>query len=272
MDTLGMTSRWVAAARERESARADRLFEDPFAGALAGEEGRAMLARLDGSGPDAENPFLAIRTRFLDEVLLEACRGGLSQVVILAAGMDARAFRLGWPPETRIFVVERADVLDYKESILAGLDATPRAERITVAVDLRDDFVSALSCAGFSKSQPAAFLIEGLLPYLPDEQAASTLLDKVAGIAAVGSFVALDMVGTSFLESQWTRPHIDKLAAEGAPWQFGTDDPEGFLERAGFRDVCVTQPGEANSARWPHPVVSRGVPGVPRSYFVTARR
>src|SRR5262249_40042549 len=99
MDSLGMTSRLVAAARERESKRADHLFNDPFAGALAGDEGRAMLAMAEsvprlGSTAPTENPYLSIRTRFLDEVVTNAIQSGIRQFVILAAGMDSRAFRM----------------------------------------------------------------------------------------------------------------------------------------------------------------------------------
>ena len=277
MDTLGMTSRWVAAARELESARPDALFRDPLAGALAGQEGRAMLAEMAAvSGPPGamspENPYLAIRTRYFDDVLLAAARGGSTQVVILAAGMDARAFRLEWPTGTEVFEVERPEVLAYKEAVLTKAGATPKAARRVIAADLREDFGSSLRAAGFDSSRQAMFLIEGLLPYLPDAGAAHAILAKVHAIAAEGSSIAMDIVSQTFLQSPYTAGLRDRLKALQAPWEFGTDDPEGFLAAIGWQVTEVAEPGEVSHGRWPYPVVPRSVPGVPRTYLVTARR
>lgn len=266
-----MTSRWVAAARERESRRADRLFDDPLAGALAGDEGRAMMAAMEAV-TGAENPYLAIRTRFLDDFLLDATRDGIRQIVILAAGMDARAFRLGWPSETVVFEVERGEVLDYKRAVLAESGVAPRARRVEIRADLREDYRAGLCRAGFSEAQPTAFLLEGLLPYLPNEAAALSILSGVAASAAAGSRLALDTIGQSFLQSPFAKPHLDRLRARGVPWEFGDDDPEGLLTRSGFAEVTVRQPGEVGHGRWPHPTVARSVPGVPRVYLVVARR
>jgi methyltransferase (TIGR00027 family) len=274
-----MTSRWVAAARARESGRPDRLFDDPLAGALAGEEGRRMLEELaagasaPGAAPTQDaSVYLAIRTRFFDDWLLAAAASGITQIVILAAGMDTRAFRLAWPPGTRVFEVERPDVLDYKEEVLRGLGPTPSAERILVARDLRQDFGAALERAGFSRARPAAFLVEGLLPYLPGEGDAAGLLAAIAALAAPASLIGLDLVGQSFLASQWTQRHLAQLAARGVPWLFGSDDPEGLLGRAGFRDVEKKEPPEVAHGRWPYPIAPSWMQGVPRTYLVVARR
>jgi methyltransferase (TIGR00027 family) len=273
MDALGMTSRWIAAARERESRRPDRLFDDPLAGLLAGDEGRATMASIEAASGMTDNPYLAIRTRFLDDFLVDATRDGLRQIVILAAGMDARAFRLAWPPGTVIFEVERGEVLDHKRAVLAEARvAPPRVRRVEIRADLREDYRASLRSAGFSEAQPTAFLLEGLLPYLPDEATALSILSGVAASAAPGSRLALDMIGRGFLQSPFTRPHLDHLRALGVPWDFGHDDPEGLLARAGFTEVAVTQPGEVGHGRWPHPTVPRPVPGIPRAYLVVARR
>jgi methyltransferase (TIGR00027 family) len=278
MDNLGMTSRLVAAARERESLRADRLFNDPFAGAMAGDEGRAMLAMAEsmprqvGTSKPTENPYLSIRTRFLDDVVQSAIQSGIRQFAILAAGMDARAFRLAWPEDAIVFEVERGDVLDYKESVLNSIGAKAVEKRIVVACDLHDDFCGALRNAGFLDGKPTLFITEGLLPYLPDEETVLGLLASIAGMAAPGSQLALDTIGESYLKSPWTQQFLDVMAKAGVPWQFGTDDPEKLLERGGFGNVRAVQPSEYLPQRWPFPSLPRSVPGIPRSYLVTAVR
>ena len=273
-----MTSRLVAAARERESRRADPLFNDPFAAALAGDEGRAMLAMAEsmprqvGASAPTENPYLSIRTRFLDDVVHRAIQDGIRQFTILAAGMDARAFRLEWPEDATVFEVERDDVLSYKESVLHSIGAKAAVNRIVVACDLRDDFCGALRSAGFLDDKPTLFVTEGLLPYLPNEETVLRLLVSIAGMAASGSMLALDTVGESYLKSPWTQSFLDVMSKAGAPWLFGTDDPEKLLERAGFTKVRAAQPSEYLPQRWPFPSLPRGVSGIPRTYLVTATR
>jgi len=278
MDALGLTSRWVAAARARESARPDALFVDPFAAALAGDEGRAFMEDMERSvttpSGSHENPYLAIRTRFLDDLLLAEAQKGVSQIALLAAGMDARAFRLDWPAAVTIFEVERPDVLEPKERALAAMHATPRARRVVVAADLRDDWRAALRGAGHDASRPTAFLVEGLMSYLPDEAAALSILSDAASVAAAGSLVALDVVGTSLLDSPWVKTYLAALAARGVPWRFGTDEPEALLERAGWRDTAVREAGQPGlfPERWPYPLASRDNKAIPHSYLVVARR
>jgi methyltransferase (TIGR00027 family) len=230
------------------------------------------MPRQVGASAPTENPYLSIRTRFLDDVVQNAIQGGIRQFAILAAGMDARAFRLAWPEDATVFEVERADVLSYKESVLTSLGAKAAANRIVVACDLRDDFSQALRDAGFLESKPTLFITEGLLPYLPNEETVLSLLAAIAGIAAPGSMLALDTVGESYLKSPWTQSFLDVMSKAGVPWKFGTDDPEKLLERAGFSDVRAAQPSEYLPQRWPFPSLPRGVPGIPRSYLVTAAR
>jgi methyltransferase (TIGR00027 family) len=278
MDALGLTSRWVAAARARESARADRLFDDPLAAALAGDEGRAMLEEMERvatpPGRPSENPYLAIRTRFFDDALMGAAREGTRQVAILAAGMDARAFRLAWPEGTTVFEVERAEVVRYKEEVLAAERATPRARRVVVAADLREDWRAKLREAGHDAAQPTAFLVEGLLPYLPDEAAALAIFAAAASIAAPGSRLATDVVGQSFLESPWVKTYLEGLAAKGVPWTFGTDEPEALLARAGWPHAHAVEPGDegVSLGRWPYGLAPRAMREFPHSYLVVARR
>ena len=232
-----------------------------------------MEPRAPAGQPGApDNPYLAIRTRFFDDELLEAARTGIRQIAILAAGMDTRAFRLDWPADTTVFEVERPDVLAYKEAVLASCAPTTRARRAVVAADLRAAWRAALTAAGFNQERPAAFLVEGLLPYVNGEEDAVALLSSIAAIAAPGSVIALDVVGQTFLTSRYTQSYLALLAARGVPWYFGTEEPEALLERSGFSEARVVQPGEEGYGRHPYPVAPRGVPGYPRTYMVVARR
>lgn len=271
MDLLGATSRWVAAARARESERSDRLFEDSLARALAGDEGFHLLEEMAKAAGGGENGYLAIRTRFLDEFVLSAATA-IRQIVIVAAGMDARAFRLDWPVGTTVFEIERAQVLAVKEPILREAGATPRCERRVVSADLAEPWEPSLLAAGFSSEAPAVFLVEGLTPYLWPEQV-TTLMQRISAIAAPGSRLGADIIGTSFLESPWTKAYLARLEAEGVGWHFGTDEPERFLGSFGW-DATATLPGEpgANWGRWTYPVPQRTTVGFPKSYLVRATR
>ena len=269
----------TAAARARETARPDRLFEDPWAAALAGEEGVALLKRLeaaarpaDATGP-SDNPYIAIRTRAFDDILLaDAAEGGLRQLVVVAAGLDTRAYRLDWPAGTRLYELDRPDVLAAKQRVMDAAGAVPRCARHAVGVDLGAPWTDALAASGFDRAVPSAWLVEGLFPYL-DDATARAVVAQTAAMAAPGSRLAADIIGRGFLESPWTRDYLKALEREGAPWRSGTDDPEGFFATVGW-EATVRQPGEdgANFGRWPFPVFPRNTPGVPQSYLVTAVR
>ncbi|WP_233225770.1 SAM-dependent methyltransferase [Amycolatopsis sp. CA-126428] len=184
---VSRTAVGVAALRAYESSRPDRLFDDPYAAAFA-EAGRSALP---GSGRDSAQaglgalmyPQIVTRTRFYDDYLLDA---GCAQVILLAAGLDARAFRLAWPPGTRVFEVDLPEVLEFKDEVLAGRGASPTCERIVVRTDLREDWATALREAGFDPGVPTAWLIEGLLIYLSHEDA-DRLLTTVGELSAPGS-------------------------------------------------------------------------------------
>ncbi len=241
IDGLGLTSRWVAALRERESLRPDRLFDDPYAAALAGDAGRALAAAVEADLPAmAGTRGLAVRTRYLDDMLAAAVAEGVRQIVILAAGMDARAYRLPWPPGTVIYEVERGDVMALKDQVMADLAAQPKAECRRVRIDLREDFAAALRAQGFRDGEPAAFLVEGLLIYLPDRAAVLRILREVAALGAPGSWIGLDVVGEQFLSLPMVDPVQRRLAGMQAGWFFGTDDPAALLREAGFERVSVS--------------------------------
>ena len=184
---VARTAWGVARIRARESARSDRLFDDPYAARFVPDDAEAA--------PQSDPRRLAIafqvimRTRFYDDYLLDAVAGGVRQVVLLAAGLDARAFRLAWPAGTNVFELDQPDVVATKNAALA--DATPTCERITVGIDLRDDWQAALTAAGFDGSQPTAWLAEGLLVYLGPATTA-TLLEQLTSLSAAGSRLSFE--------------------------------------------------------------------------------
>jgi methyltransferase (TIGR00027 family) len=277
MSPVGLTSRWVAASRARETAAANRLFEDPYAHSLAGEEGFALLSAtqkaLPGPPADGPDPYISIRTRFFDDALLGTVNeAGLRQVVLLAAGMDSRAFRLAWPVGVTLFEIDREEVLDYKDAVLGRLGAKAHCSRRVVRADLERDWTGPLTEAGFDTERPTAFLVEGLLVFL-ETAAVGSLLSALEQLAPPGSWLGVDLIGPDLLSSPYLKPFLETLKQLGCPWRFGTAEPEQLLARHGWAATIVV-PGEpeANYGRWPYPVAPRDLPGIPRSYLVTARR
>lgn len=277
MSPVGLTSRWVAASRACESEQPEALFVDPLARALAGEEGFEFLAAADsyrpGASPSEPNPFLSIRTRFFDDALGRVVRErAYGQVVLLAAGMDARAYRLEWPEDVAWYEVDRLEVFDHKEAVLESLGVEPGCVRRVVVADLAGDWLAPLQEAGFDRSRPTAFLVEGLLVYL-EETAVESFLADLSGVASAGSWVGIDFADVTLLESPFMSPYLAELRQRGCPWLFGTSEPERLLDRFGW-SATVLMPGQpgAHYDRWPWPVAPRHVPGMPRSYLATAVR
>ena len=211
---LGITGKLTAAGRAVESRRADRLFEDPLAEALAGEEGFRLMEQWRLPGMPEENPTIAPRTRFYDDLVIEAVAEGLGQVVLLAAGMDTRAFRLPLPAEVIVFELDQPELLEQKQAILEQQHAEPRCHRIVVPADLaEDDWPHALATAGFDDAAPAVLIAEGLSWYLTEDENAR-LLDNLASLAAPGSRLGIDIVSRDALENpavvpffEFTAPH-----------------------------------------------------------------
>lgn len=207
-ELVGATALGVAAARAAETGGPDPLIRDDFAVKLVSAAGAAWarladpdLNWLDGDeqGQRAHRlgiDYQAVRTHFFDRYFGEAVGAGLRQVVILAAGLDSRAYRLDWPAGTTVYEVDQPKVLEYKTGILESHGAVPSATRRTVAVDLRDDWPAALTAAGFDRSQPTAWLAEGLLPYLPSD-AQDRLFEKFTALSVPGSRVAIEVFGAN---------------------------------------------------------------------------
>lgn len=189
----------MAAMARAIATRTDRArIDDPFAEPLVQAVGIDLLTRLATGElpPDDLVERVAIdgakvRTRFYDEFFVEATNAGITQVVILASGLDSRAYRLSWPTGTVVYEVDQPQVIAFKTRTLAELGAAPTADRRVAAVDLRDDWPTALRTAGFDPARPTAWSAEGLLGYLPPA-AQDRLLDTVTELSAPGSRLATE--------------------------------------------------------------------------------
>lgn len=207
--SVGATAVMVAAARAAETRSDAPLIRDPFAqllveragagawSVIASDDVRRQLAELD---PEADRimqyavDYQAVRTRFFDGFFERASRAGITQVVILAAGLDSRAYRLDWPAGTTVYEIDQPLVLQYKRQTLDEHDVRSACLRREVAVDLRQDWPVALQREGFDVTAPTAWLAEGLLMYLPTE-AQDRLFELIVDQSAPGSRIAVEAVG-----------------------------------------------------------------------------
>ncbi|MGW0178856.1 class I SAM-dependent methyltransferase [Nocardia sp. NPDC003345] len=197
---VGLTALGVATFRALESALPDPLIHDDYAALFvraAGEPHFLDILREPPriAGRSLVPGFMGLRTAFFDEFFLAAAGSGAGQAVILAAGLDARAYRLDWPAGTVVFEIDRPEVLEFKDRVLADHGAAPRARRRTVAVDLREDWPAALLAAGLDTDIPTAWSAEGLLPYLPGK-AQDALFDRLHELSAPGSRFAVETAPT----------------------------------------------------------------------------
>ncbi len=269
MDSVAKTSLLTAAMRAAETHRSEaegRLFSDPYAELLAGQEGRELLARAIAAA--GEQPAIAIRTKFMDDRIMAAVAGGVRQIVMLAAGMDTRAFRLALPKDLRLFELDRQEVLDYKTEKLSGVP--PVCKRTALAVDLREDWTGVLVKAGWKRGEPTLWMVEGLLMYLHEPQV-RTVFDRINSLASKGDYMLFDMLNRVLLESPFMKNQLDFLASIGAPWHFGENEPEKFMAGFGWKATALSA-ADVAPARWPFPVAPRHVPGIPRGFFIEARK
>jgi methyltransferase (TIGR00027 family) len=221
--SVGATATMVAANRALASQAG--LIDDPFAAPLVRAVGIDVYTRLvNGEIPvDDETEFdpsrmgrgMAVRTRFYDSFFTDATGGGIRQAVIVAAGLDARAYRLPWPEGTVVYEVDMPNVIEFKTSTLNKLGAEPTAERRTVPVDLRDDWPAALRAAGFDPQAPSVWSAEGLVVYLPPE-AQDALFGNITTLSAPQSQLACEFVPdtTVFNDPHW-RSHHDRMSELG---------------------------------------------------------
>ena len=205
--SVGATATMVAAARAVATKADNPLINDQFAEPLVRAVGVDFLTRwaagdLQAADVDEDESSwklqqmpdaMAARTRFFDAFFREATQAGIRQAVILASGLDARAYRLDWPTDMTVFEVDQPQVIAFKTETLAELGAVPTTDRRTVAIDLRFDWPAALLEAGFDRSQPTAWIAEGLLGYLPPE-AQDRLLDNISALSADGSRLGTEAI------------------------------------------------------------------------------
>ena len=300
-ESVGATALGVAAARAAESESDHPLISDPFArifldAAGAGEWDWFGAPELPAEVVAAEPAlpvrmksmvsYFASRTKFFDTFFLDAANAGIQQAVILAAGLDARSWRLPWPDGVTVYELDQPRVLDFKVSTLHEHGFEPSCNRVGVAVDLRQDWPKALQEAGFDPSKPSAWSAEGLLMYLP-AAAQELLFDRIDGLAATGSRVGIEALSPNFADpamAELRRERMGKvraLMAQADPqrvipqfdvlWYFDErEDVGGWWDRHGWQ-VTVTPSDELMTGygRKPPPEIQDNIPPY---LFVSAQR
>lgn len=248
------TARMMAAMRARETRREDRLFNDPFAAELAGEE---AFQRVDLQLTSQDQAYVSVRTRFFDDFLASSQIG---QVVLLASGLDTRAYRFPWTPNVEVYELDHSDVLAYKTDLLRH--ASLSCQHHLIAADLTQPWEEKLLSAGYSPTSPSVWLIEGLLMYLSETQV-HTLLQSVSNLSTHGSQLGVDLINVKSLE----------YGPYNGYFQFGVDTPENLLSHYGWQ-AEVTQPGDdgASFGRFIESSPPRGVPDVMRIFLVKATK
>jgi methyltransferase (TIGR00027 family) len=204
--SVGATATFVASGRAMATKDPRGLINDPFAEPLVRAVGldfftKMMDGELDTSTIDNASPArkqamidgMAVRTKYFDDYFIDATNNGVRQAVILASGLDARAYRLPWPAGTVVYELDQPQVIDFKTTTLAGIGAEPLTTRRTIPIDLRQDWPAALKAAGLDLTAPIAWLAEGLLIYLPPD-AQDRLFDNITELSVPGSRVATEFV------------------------------------------------------------------------------
>lgn len=269
MDSIAKTSLLTAAMRAVETNRSDsegRLFSDPYAELLAGDEGRDILQKaIAASG---EQPAIAIRTAYMDRKFTQALHQGARQVVMLASGMDTRAYRLEFPEGTRLYELDRKEVLDYKQGKLVNTKA--QCQRTAIPVDLATDWTPLLLQAGFRKGIRTLWMVEGLLMYL-DESQVMALFAKINSLSSFGDFMLFDILSQTLLKAPHMEKQLQFLKSIGAPWKFGTDEPVEMMRALGW-GATPSQAADVAPTRWPFPSAPLNIPKVPRGFFIEAQK
>lgn len=230
-NSVGATATMVAAARAAATKRSQPVITDEFAEPLVRAVGLDLFTKVATGELDSDDiekrvgfsrfvDTFAARARFYDDYFAAAGMAGLRQVVIVASGLDSRAYRLPWPAGTTVYEIDQPEVIAFKTATLAEVGATPTAELRTVGIDLREDWPAALQAAGFETDKPTAWLAEGvLIGFLPPE-AEVRLLDAIIPLSSEGSRFAADfgsVAGTSpetqaqsrLMAEGWRRQGLD---------------------------------------------------------------
>jgi methyltransferase (TIGR00027 family) len=299
-ESVGATALGVAGARAAETESEKPLISDPFARVFLNAAGDGLWnmfgiselpPELAEAAPDvalrmrARVDYMASRTAFFDGFFLDAADSGVRQAVILAAGLDSRAWRLPWPDGTTVYELDQPKVLEFKSATLHQHGAQPTCRRVGVPIDLRHDWPEALRQAGFNASAPSAWSAEGLLPFLP-ALAQDLLFERVQTLSVAGSRIAVEAPGPDFntpdgrervrSQMQRYREVLAKAAGREAPefedlWYFeDRTDVAEWLRGHGW-DVSAT-PSEELMGRYGRSAPEGLADGAPRSVFVSAAR
>jgi methyltransferase (TIGR00027 family) len=252
--SVGTTAVMVAAARAGETERDDALIRDPYAKTLVAGAGTgiwevmlddAFAAKLTDVDAEAAAIFehmgnyQAVRTHFFDEYFAKAAAAGVRQIVILASGLDSRAYRLQWPDGTVVYEIDQPKVLEYKSATLSEHGVAPAALRREVPIDLRFDWPKALREAGFDAAVPTAWLAEGLLMYLPAD-AQDRLFEQITELSAAGSRIAVETMTTQSEDRrQEMRDRFTRITE-----QMGMD------QSLDINDLICNDPDRADVAVW----------------------
>lgn len=223
--SVGATATGVAASRALATKQPIPLIIDPYADALVKAVGLDHCNKMaDGELDYGDDPLfnveqmceqIAVRTRFFDDFFISAAAAGIQQAVILASGLDTRAYRLPWPREAVVFEIDQPQVLEFKSGVLESLGAQPAAGRRAVAIDLRDDWPAALRDSGFDPALPTAWIAEGLLIYLPPDSQ-DRLFDNITALSAAGSSLATEHMDIQGSAEEWTQMLSDRSRRMGS--------------------------------------------------------
>jgi methyltransferase (TIGR00027 family) len=265
---LLITAQWTAAARARETERPDALFTDPWAAQLAGE-GAAWLSRQ----PSDAGLTPVLRTRFLDDLMSQSLQQTtIRQVVLVAAGLDMRAYRMAWPEDARLFEIDQAEVLAYKEHVLAPLQLVPRCQRICVPADLTETWADRLVKAGFQTHHRALWIVEGLLMYL-GVASAHQLMVTLSQAASPGSWLGLDVIEKDPPTARQLHTLLSSQPHPTIAGRFGVDQPQCWLQDLGWKaSISTLEDLGRRFGRWPSPSSMSSRTGLPRMVFVAAQR
>jgi methyltransferase (TIGR00027 family) len=223
--SVGATATGVAASRALATKQPIPLITDPYADALVKAVGLEYCNKIaDGELDYGDDPLfnlqqmceqIAVRTRFFDDFFIGAAAAGIQQAVILASGLDTRAYRLPWPREAVVFEIDQPQVIEFKSGVLESLGARPIADRRAVAIDLRNDWPAALRDSGFDPAERTAWIAEGLLIYLPPD-AQDRLFDNITALSAPGSRLATEHMDIHGSADEWTEKLSERSRRMGS--------------------------------------------------------
>jgi methyltransferase (TIGR00027 family) len=221
------TARWVAMFRAQESSQPDALFHDPFAAQLAGERGRAMAAQTPAIARNGWS--FSARTKLIDDLIVDCLEDGCDQVLNLAAGLDARPYRLAVPAELTWVEADLPALIEEKQHALAG--EKPRCELIRRSVDLADAVARKGFLAELPDAQRPLVITEGLLPYLADDEVRAISADLAE--AGVRWWIT-DMMSPTDVR---VASRVSRKQLASTPTRFGPAEGTGFFARDGWTEV-----------------------------------